>query len=296
MAIDGNRYYVPCGKCNFCLQNKRNDWSYRLAYELKHSMNGNFLTLTYDSEHLPLTTYDTSPAWARGTYMTLNKPDLIQFIRSTRNAQTRMLSRFVKRKQMTKAEAKKWKIKYYAVGEYGTKQHRPHYHIIIFNLHPRMQRNIDRSLWTKGQTHWGEVNVKSIQYTTKYVIDKPIAKEVGENDPRPRPFAIMSKHLGEIYIDKRTAWHKANAALYVRDGERKMRMPRYYKDRIFTEEERKELGEIASREQEEFETQKVNSYLEQFNGDRQAAIEHYWESVKYRHDQIRIKSHNSNKF
>lgn len=118
---------APCGKCIYCLNSQRNDWTFRLWQESRHSQNSNFLTLTYDKESLRY--------GAKGP--TLYKKDVQDFI-----------------KRLRKNNLKQWKEKiiYYAVGEYGDETERPHYHLIIFNVHPNTLRDLEKSGRTDLQT------------------------------------------------------------------------------------------------------------------------------------------------
>ena len=132
---------VNCGKCPSCIKRRTSQWSFRLRKEALRSISAHFVTLTYDTENVPLT--------KRG-YMTLNTRDMELFF-----------------KKLRKQEDKRGvKIKYFYVGEYGGKTNRPHYHAIIYNADVN---NIDKT-WDKGQTHFGEVNGASIGYSLKYIM------------------------------------------------------------------------------------------------------------------------------
>ena len=50
----GTYYTVPCGRCNICKENRRNQWSLRLFEEWKASVSSVFVTLTYEDLYLPL--------------------------------------------------------------------------------------------------------------------------------------------------------------------------------------------------------------------------------------------------
>jgi len=62
-------------------------------------------------------------------------------------------------------------LRYYTVGEYGTQTHRPHYHSIMFNLQSDVLANLP-NIWQNGLTYVGTVNIASIHYVTKYVINR----------------------------------------------------------------------------------------------------------------------------
>lgn len=287
MDIKHERIWVPCGKCNFCLQNRRNEWAFRIGYEIKRSQTAHFITLTYANENLPLLRDEQTKA----TYMVLNKPDIQHFHKLLKQAQNRQF----KKDKKPRSFRDKWKIKYYAVGEYGTKGQRPHYHSIIFNIHPDVMRKIKYGeIWTKGEIHRGEVNDSTIQYTAKYVIDAK--RPEWTYDPRPKPFATMSKGIGEAYIEKRKQWHTDADRLYVSGkGGIKIRMPRYYKDKIFNETERARIGKMAAEEQEKLEDKKIEELIKQF-GNEFDALRAYNEQIRVKHESIKTKSHKLNKF
>ena len=199
----GESQIVPCGKCNFCLQNRRNQWAFRLHYELKRAKSAVFVTLTYNNESVPVKIIGTRP------FLILDKDELQNFHKVLKQYQSRLLLR----KKIK--DRKDWKIKYYSVGEYGSTYDRPHYHCILYNLHPLVKEKLElNQIWTKGSIFFGTVEDASIQYVAKYVIDRE-----AEEDLRTRPFAHMSKGLGSNYIEKRADYHKKTKTFYVmKDG------------------------------------------------------------------------------
>lgn len=153
--------FVPCGKCNFCLERKRSDWSFRLKQEHKVCFSSYFLTLTYDDKHLPLSD--------------AGLPTVVR----------RDLQLFTKRLRFANAEVCDWPLRYYSVSEYGTRTLRPHYHSIMFNVDRRILTRLDK-LWPEGHVHVGDVTPASIHYVTKYVINR--TQEVYEG--REPPFLL----------------------------------------------------------------------------------------------------------
>lgn len=182
--------------------------------EERRSSSSWFITLTYDTDFVPIT--------KRG-FMTINKRDCQLFLKRLRKA--------------NKAK----KIKYYLAAEYGTKFMRPHYHVIMFNV----DVNTVTSAWGNGSCYFGSVTGASVGYTLKYMSkEKQVPKH--RNDDRMPEFSLMSKGLGKAYLsDAMVAWHKADLdeRMYCNlfDG-RKIAMPRYYKDKIYTEQERKRVA------------------------------------------------------
>lgn len=217
---------VPCGKCPNCLKRRISGWSFRLMQEEKISMSAHFITLTYDTQHVPIT---------RNGFMDIRKRDVQLFFKRLR-------------KSMAKTEVTKTKnpvhtlpIKYYVAGEYGGKTKRPHYHAIIFNCKPELIE----AAWQLGSVHYGQVSVASVGYTLKYM-SKPKKIPMHKNDDRTPEFSLMSKGLGASYLSANAKnWHMANLDdrmhLIIEDG-KKIAMPRYYKDKIYTEEQRKRIA------------------------------------------------------
>lgn len=207
---------VPCGRCFACLSRRRDDWIVRLENELRVSDSAWFVTLTYEDRYI-----------SYGEMPTLMKSDLQKFIKRLRR----------------RNEGKN--IRYYAVGEYGSLNQRPHYHLILFNLSPDEMEmyTLVSEAWSLhkiqlGTIHIGTVTPKSIAYVTKYVIQKR-GKHVG----REPPFSLMSKKppLGINYIKRYENYHRADRSrMYAPlEGGRKVALPRFYKEKIYSKEDRR---------------------------------------------------------
>lgn len=205
---------VPCGKCPNCHKRRISQWSFRLMQEDKVSTSSLFITLTYDTKHVHITN--------KG-FMNLNKRDVQLFFKRLRKLNP------------------DGNIKYYLAGEYGGQTQRPHYHIILFNA---LVQTIQEA-WQLGQVHYGQVSAASVGYTLKY-ISKAGKIPMHKNDDRLPEFALMSKGLGKNYLTKAMlAWHKKDKLnrMYVNvENGKKVGMPRYYKDKIYHEQERKAIG------------------------------------------------------
>lgn len=184
--------------------------------EEKISTSAHFITLTYDSVHAPIN---------KNGKLDLSKRDLQLFFKKLRKA----------------SECYQDKIKYFAVGEYGGKTQRPHYHILLFNC----RVELIQPAWDFGSVYYGTVTGASIGYTLKYMSKK--AKPVYGVE---KPFALMSKGLGKAYVTlEMVKWHNAGRRMYcVLAGGKKISMSRYYKDKVFTPEMRKAVGELTRRD------------------------------------------------
>lgn len=210
---------VPCGKCPECRKRRISGWSFRLMQEFKVSHSAYFITLTYDTVHVPL---------SRSGYMTLNKKQCQDFFKRLRHYDT--------------IEESQLPIKYYLCGEYGGQTNRPHYHIILFNV--KSLASITKA-WQYGSFHMGEVNVKSVGYTLKY-LDKEKRIPMHRNDDRIPEFSLMSKGLGSNYLTPQMVqYHKAdlvNRVCCTLEDQKKIAMPRYYKDKIYSESQRSQIA------------------------------------------------------
>ena len=190
---------VPCGKCPDCRKRRVSGWSFRLLEELKRrATSAHFLTLTYEDMKLPYSptgnmTLDSSDQehyqkqvkkhtdGTVETYWTLNtKRHLQLFFKLLRKANPGV------------------KIRYYAVGEYGSKTKRPHYHIILFNAD---QKTIQPA-WPHGTIHYGNVSPASVGYTLKYM-SKPKTVPAYKGDDRLPEFSLMSKDLVRLISTKK---------------------------------------------------------------------------------------------
>lgn len=213
-----NQYVtVPCGKCLPCLKRRASHWSFRLNEEAKISSSAHFLTLTYE----------ICPSSKNG-YNTLVKKDFQDFLKRLRKL------------------CPTNKLKYYACGEYGSQTQRPHYHAIILNL----PRSIGQNPQLMDQT-WGHghtMSVSSNQLTINYVVgymNKGRFTPESEHDDRLPEFSLMSKKMGMNYLTPQMVkyYKDRRVACIVKEGGQIMSMPRYYKEKIFTKQELREINE-----------------------------------------------------
>lgn len=206
---------VPCGHCAFCSATRRSDWATRLHYEAKLHYGSKFITLTYANPHL--TWKDNVPQ--------LNKSDLQNWFKKVRKAG--------------------FKLRYYAVGEYGSKTFRPHYHVILFGDVPDV---VLRKAWSFGEIHIGTVTQASIAYCLGYIVN---GKGWKMKHKRVAPFCTMSRRpgLGVNYLSKPMVdWHKSGLKNYVLIDGVKRHLPRYYKLKMFNRRELKRIAFYGERE------------------------------------------------
>lgn len=96
------------------------------------------------------------------------------------------------------------KIRYFACGEYGEEEGRPHYHALLYGVSHWHIPLIEES-WGKGFVYNGEVNEKTINYVTGYILK---SEKRGYKDGRLKEFRVMSRNPG---IGGRSLTPDANA-------------------------------------------------------------------------------------
>lgn len=222
-SLSGEKFKLPCGQCIGCRLEKSRQWAMRCLHEAKLSTESSFITLTYDNEYLP-------PGGS------LVKRDL---------------QLFMKRLRKQKGAG----VRFYGCGEYGDKNARPHYHVLLFNcgFPDRVligKNGRDESLYTSAELRrlWdfgfnviGDVTFDSAAYVARYVMKKVTGAqsaahyEVIDGDgvvyERIPEFAVMSRRPGigsEYYI--RYGNEVRNHDSVVIDG-REVRPPRFYDTR-----------------------------------------------------------------
>jgi hypothetical protein len=224
IKIEDLDFRVPCGKCLQCLKKRRSDWTLRLEHEYLDSDSAYFITLTYNDIYLPRT---------KQGYPTLEKKHVQDYIKRLRNSHVAYVVRELGHKKCEVKNVSK-PIRYFAVGEYGSKTRRPHYHILLFNMDIANTDPIGTK-WKFGHVDCGTVTGSSINYTTKYMF-----KQWFKKDKRVRPFTLMSKKpiIGQNYLDKYGKYHIINGELTTRDmNGRSRRLPKAYLQRLFTNKE-----------------------------------------------------------
>ena len=195
---------VPCGNCVECLNDKSLEWTYRVWSEFVHAGKvGCVLTLTYDNEHVPAN-------------YSVSRPDLTKFIKRLRKFCDPV------------------RLKFFGCAEYGTRNGRPHYHLVLIGWQPSDMQLIKRSakdtllyrskivekIWGQGICSVSYVNTESIKYCTKY-LQKLYFDGSSEQVP---PFLAMSTHPGFGAFE---ALEKVKSDSVYLNGVRR-KVPRYY--------------------------------------------------------------------
>lgn len=218
----GQYVIIPCGQCKECRIAKAREWSVRLLHEAALHDHSCFLTLTYDDDHLP----DDSA---------LHPEDMQKFLKDLR----RYLDYHYGKK-----------IRFYGVGEYGSKFRRPHFHLIIFGEDFNFDKKLFKTskngfryyvsdtvkqLWKNGFHLIGDVSYDSVFYCARYVTKK-ITGDLAEYyyDGMQPEFARMSRRpgIGHDFVLKYTGDIYNYDKILLRNL--KCNPPSYY-DKIFSD-------------------------------------------------------------
>lgn len=173
---------APCGQCMPCRINKRREWSHRLELEAALREDNSFVTLTYADEHLPLSSRN---------YPSLEPKHLRDWLKRLRSTISPL------------------RVRYFAVGEYGERTFRPHYHAILFGF-PTCRHGLTRKhlseccamcslvqkTWKFGKVELGTVAPEACQYVCGYVLKKMTAADDPRLEGRHPEFARMSLKPG----------------------------------------------------------------------------------------------------
>lgn len=226
-------YQVPCGKCYVCLGKRRADWAFRLHAEALASDTTDtlFITITYDDESVVQVDY------------LVRKRELQTLFKELRNSGCM--------------------FKYYAIGEYGSHTHRPHFHAMIFlkakdglvtdrvqfvnNLEYYWQvfDSKNSPVKSKGFIKVDDISPARVNYVLHYHIrPKEVPGEAPElyetnKDGQPvlvgKPFAISSQGLGLEFISNPALLEtlRNSDEMVVHDMfQRSGRLPRYYRKKF----------------------------------------------------------------
>lgn len=190
---------TPCGRCLPCRVARRREWMWRQIFESYCHKENCFVTLTYDDKNMP---------------RELVKSDLQKFFK-------RLRARF-----------NGVGIRFFAVGEYGDKTWRPHYHASLFGLSGRTDvisataykhwgdARIINEAWGKGYILCAEFNDLTASYVAGYTVKKMTQKPDKRLQGRAPEFARMSLRpaLGTAAMTT-VASSLLNTGLSWRDGD-----------------------------------------------------------------------------
>jgi hypothetical protein len=164
---------IPCRQCIGCRLERSRQWAIRCKHESDLYTDNCYITLTYNPEHLP----------------------------ASGSVEIRHFQLFLKRLRKKFGS----KIRFFACGEYGELNHRPHYHACIFNFrfddlvfyknlndHPLYTSEKLSSLWGKGFCTVGDVTFQSAAYVARYIMKKITGPQANDH------YEVTDPETGEI--------------------------------------------------------------------------------------------------
>lgn len=183
----GDGQALACGQCRGCRAAWSREWALRCMHEASMHAVNTFVTLTYDDKKLPVNASLDREAFPL----------------------------FMKRLRKSIEPAK---VRYFHVGEYGTRTNRPHYHALLFGYRPEDQKLLAvrgkypvytsealRVLWPDGLHEFGEVTGASALYCAGYMKRKMTGSwaklKYGVREPE---YGTMSRNpgIGAAWLDK----------------------------------------------------------------------------------------------
>lgn len=230
---------IPCGRCLGCRLDQAKEWSVRCVLESSLYDDNCFITLTYDEAHCP---------------DRLSKKDFQNFMKRLRSAHPEC------------------KIRFFGCGEYGSKNGRPHYHIILFNFDfkdreywcddgvSKLFRSKElEKLWTFGISSVGEVSLESCSYVARYSNKK-------QSNARGDEFLLMSRRPGlgaQWYLDHKDVIYVADKVYGSFGSTHKASVPRYF-DKLAVAEDFVDMDYIKAKRLKV--SQLRNDYLVHLHG------------------------------
>lgn len=186
------RLRVRCGHCINCKIHRAQEWCIRLEDESHYWREICFVTLTYNDDSLPKHVIDGHLFYEDEEIE--QHPELGYIYEPTLRSDHLCL--FIKRlrKQIVS------KIRYYAVGEYGTRVGRPHFHLIVFGLPYVFQKTEDflSKIWPYGFVVVRPFYPETCSYIAGYVQKKLYGKD--RYLFKLPEFMRCSQHLGEQWL------------------------------------------------------------------------------------------------
>lgn len=175
---------IPCGQCCGCRLDYSRQWAVRCVHEAQMHEKNCFITLTFNDENYP-------------SDHSIHKEDLQKFFKRLRKNED-------------------IQFRYFASGEYGSKNSRPHYHSIIFgydfpdrkayastkNKDLLYTSEILKNSWPYGFHTIGDMSFQSAAYVSRYVMKKRKGKpeqvdKYGKSNEEY--YMLTDPETGEIY-------------------------------------------------------------------------------------------------
>lgn len=238
--------YVPigCGYCIECKKQKGKEWQIRLFEDIKEHKNGKFVTLTLSNESYSRM-HDIVQSRKRVKNKYVEREDKIEGYELDNAIITQATRYFLELyRKYNKKSLRHWLVS--ELGHNGTEN---------IHLHGILYMNDVRDLekyWKHGFCWYGEdmygniknyVNEETINYITKYV------SKIDADHKYYSPVILTSAGIGKHYIKNtkltNAQLHKFNGEdtneAYRTNNGYKMGLPKYYRNYLYTDEEKERL-------------------------------------------------------
>lgn len=255
---------VPCGQCLECRTAYAAHWADRILLEAQFHEQSYFVTLTYDEDHVPL--------------------HIAKDGEVIRSLEPKELQDFIKRLRDHCSYHGRNAIRYYAVGEYGSLRHRPHYHLILFGLELNDIREIGKNklgrtlhsskfvedCWKKGRVEVDVMTWEAAAYCARYCVKKLGKKETGfyEDHNLVPEFTRCSRDpaIGEKYLDGNLEriYKSDEIIIPTGNGMRKVKPPKYF-DQLFDDVYPEGMAEVKANRQK-IAKEQIKLKLDRFSG------------------------------
>lgn len=268
---------IGCGKCIECRKQKAKEWQVRLLEDVRHNTNGKFITLTFSNESIKelakevtqkktktkiIESYEIDengtlqPIYKAKTWIdkngNLRKRYKYKIITEeielkgyeTDNAIAKLgVRKFLERwRKDNKKSLRHWFIT--ELGHKGTEN--IHMHGIVWtdkDVHEIASKWKYGYIWIGEKNHGkvkNYVNEKTVNYITKYV------SKMDFDHKEYKSIILTSSGIGKGYFD-RTDWEKnkykgkETKETYTTRTGHQMSLPIYYRNKIYTDQEREKL-------------------------------------------------------
>lgn len=214
---------VGCGKCFLCKRKYQSAWRIRLNHEY---MFGN---------------HDLSKSWF--VTLTLNE----SYYKLALNNPSKLIRDFLERyreKTRQKFGRKNGKsLFHWIVSERGEKRGRLHFHGLLFDS--LLPKYIVEDCWKFGFVSFKKITLKRCGYVTKY-ITKGMSEDACQESKEHQPRVWCSPGIGRCYTEQSDALKLATSngflVPFIVKNNFVYAMPRYYRDKLFTEEQKQILS------------------------------------------------------
>ena len=208
-------FLAPCGKCDYCKQQKLDGIVQRLQFEFDSTYQTLFVTYTYDDDHV---------------CQNLSKSDAKTMISDLKNTLNRAYGTWKDGRL-----ASSFKFKYFLVGEYGEKRGRVHMHLLLF-----LPKSVDWHL-IQSSNRFGyicDIQVAgkgSLYYVAEYCVKSLVSDDNVQYQGKSDPFYLQSNGIGISFVNSRLgkSLRMANSYEYRDAKGYKHILPKYLRNKTF---------------------------------------------------------------